>query len=288
MASNVPNLPASVETIASTFNSLVRNSGGAGIAGSADDPRSALVFTSRLRQNALAEHIDRLAAITFKKATVVPNNRHDIVNAFLTKRRAVIKARDTSSSGLSDVSNQLVRAMPSIVMEVNPNSIEFDQPKRYVRQDTMIGSVFHHFTNSKGQNNDILTIRFQGNTGNLRRNGRTEEDRVRAYERLHIWHNLWQLTREPMLLSDGTANSFTISYVSPLFPVPVEFAGFFTHVLKFSENGKKPFSRDYSMEFIVQSTSPDLNTISASIHLAVTEAASKPGPESEILTESLA
>lgn len=225
------------------LNNLIHRSSG-GSDGNAVENRQAMSFTSSARRKQLLDFADRIDDANRLPAALQTSNTRD---------------------NILEINEQLDRALPVISMAINPNSVEFDQPKRFERQDTQRGTVFHHFTNDQGQNNDLLTIRFQGNTGNINRNTKDPEALSRAIDRLQIWHNLYQLAREPMLLTDGTSNTFYISYFSPLFPVNLEFAGFFSSVLKFSENGKKPNSRDYSMEFIVQSTSPDMNTIHALI-----------------------
>lgn len=240
------------------------------------DPRAALVFTSRLRQKILTERVERLST-DFALFNRNVNDR----SAF---SRIVANA---SRKEISDITGQMQkgRNLPTIALEVNPKSIEFQQPKRYTRVDTLRGTDFHHFTNSKGQNNDLLTIKLQGNTGNISRLGRTKEDQDRSIQRLTVWHNLYQLTREPMLLSDGRSNVMTISYVSPLFPVQVNFDGFFTRVLDFSENAMKPNSRDYNMEFVVQSTTPDLDTIvNQVLDYVVQYATTQPSDEARLLT----
>lgn len=258
--------------LASTLNSLINSTASQGSAGQIDDPRAAMAFTSDSRRRILAGFVKQATSIL---DSVQGQGGH-----------GGLDGSTTATSALVDLTGQTEKAMPTIVMEVNPSSIEFDQPKRYTRQDTQRGTVFHHFTNDKGQNNDILTIRFSGNTGNIWRRARELSDRDKAITRLQIWHNLYQLTREPMVLSDGTANIFYIDYVSPLFPVPITFEGFFTSVLKFTENARKPNSRDYSMEFMVRATSPDMNTIAALIlDFVVQEAVATPVATSKIFTQ---
>lgn len=256
--------PLTSGAIDAALNSLIDRTGGAGIAGNADEPRQAMTFTSKMRRALLSDTADRIDAVRSQQTSVNDQN---------------------ANNQIFDLNSQLDRAMPIITMEVNPSSVEFDQPKRYSRQDTMNGTVFHHFTNSKGQNNDILTLRFRGNTGNISRRGRNLEDRDRAIQRLEVWHNLYQLTREPMLLSDGTTNTFTISYWSALFPVQLDFEGFFTRVLTFTEDARKPNSREYSMEFIVQKTSPDLNTaINNILDFVTQQAVALPSDDATVLT----
>lgn len=173
-----------------------------------------------------------------------------------------------SDRSFVDASNFFKSAafMERIIMAVNPNSIRFRQPKRFVKKDTREGSVFFHFTNSKGQNNDILTMSFNGSTGNIDlRDAFTDAPRTEqstaALQKMLVWHNLYALTREPMVLSDGTENFFVISYASPLFPLTVDFFGFFNQVLEFEENARKPNSRDYSFEFTVTQTDPPLDEV---------------------------
>lgn len=153
--------------------------------------------------------------------------------------------------------------MPSIAMLVNPNSVKVTQPKRFTKKDTRSGSVYFHFTNSRGQNNDIATLAFSGNTGNIDLRGSLEKTapgpNTGALQKLIVWHNLYLMSREPMLLPDNTENQFTITYASKLFPLQIDFHGFFSKILDFEESGKKPNSLDYSFEFVVTSTEPDLD-----------------------------
>lgn len=151
-----------------------------------------------------------------------------------------------------------------IVMAINPKSVEFEQAKRIQQKNFRNGAVFFHFANSRGQNNDILKIRFQGNTGNIDLRGslRQPRDATRdtgALRKMQTWWNLYHLTREPMLLNNGTLNEFTIKYTSHLLPRPITFYGFFGAVMQFSENADKPNSREYSFEFTVLHTDPDLD-----------------------------
>jgi hypothetical protein len=166
----------------------------------------------------------------------------------------------------------------SVTLLINPKSVSFDQPKRIAKQDTMRGSVIHHFTNSLEYNNDILELNFQGNTGIIvplpLQPGVDEETYrnhvVRCKSRLSAWHSLYALTREPMYWDqkgDGkmVRNKFSVTFASPLIPVPVVFIGFFREVLSFTESGEKPRSRDYSMGFTVERTIPDLNKLGENV-----------------------
>ncbi len=251
--------------IDAALDRIINQTSGSGTAGNAEEPRSALVFTSRLRQALLKDRHkkDAQARRDYNNAIL------RIGNATALEDRNLLVSASTekilADKQISDISKQVRRSMPDIVMEVNPNNIEFVQPKRFSRVDTLRGSVFHHFSNNKGQNNDILTIKFSGNTGNISRRGRTQEDKDRSILRFIIWHNLYQLTREPMLLTDGQPNMFEIQYVSAMLPTTITFRGFFNEVLNWSENGQKPNSKDYSFSFIVQETFPDIDTIMDSV-----------------------
>lgn len=145
-----------------------------------------------------------------------------------------------------------------IPMSLNPKQVRFDWPKRFSRQDTQRGTVFHHFTNSKRRNNDVMEITITANTGLINPEVcKVEADRVAALNRLQTFHNLYALTQEEMVLADGTPNDFYMIYASQLFPVPITFHGFFKKVLSFSEEGSKPNSRDFTIDFTVTSIDPE-------------------------------
>ena len=177
-------------------------------------------------------------------------------------------------------------SLPYITMAINPKSVRFSQPKRFKRTDTREGSVFYHFSNSKGQNNDILTISFSGNTGNIDLRGtlgdfeqpKAKSDLTRetaqdapaiedankgpdtgALNKLFVWQNLYALTREAMVIGDTIENVFTITYASAALPITIDFHGFFNHVMNWEDSAEKPNSKDYDFEFTVTSTSPDLD-----------------------------
>ena len=54
-----------------------------------------------------------------------------------------------------------------VSMLMNPQSITFRQNKRVTRKDTQGGSIFYHWANRQGRDNDILEIDFAGSTGNI-------------------------------------------------------------------------------------------------------------------------
>lgn len=203
---------------------------------------------------------------------------------------AVVGAAESRT--ISDIVSyyNLYYSMPEIRMVINPKSVQFSQPKRWTKKDTRDGSVFFHFTNRKGQNNDILTMSFQGNTGNIDlRNDLTlpREQGTPGLSKLKTWHNLYQLTREPMLLPDNSLNAFTITYNSQLLPVPIKFTGFFNQVLEFTESADKPNSRDYSFEFTVTSTTPDLDDYIAEIAIIADAAPQSASDASSLFGDSI-
>ncbi len=172
-------------------------------------------------------------------------------------------------TGLSAAAGS-VSHIPIISMLVNPNSVKWSQPKRWVKRDTREGSVFFHFTNQAGQNNDILTLTFTGNTGNINtQHGIDVATALGSDLKLRIWHELYKLTREPVLLDGNTKNIFYITYRTVLMPMQITFAGFFNSVLEFTENASSPFNRDYSFGFTVTNTSPALDDLVDRINSAL-------------------
>jgi hypothetical protein len=174
------------------------------------------------------------------------------------------------SLGLSQFSS--LNVQPIVSMMVNPSSVRWSQPKRFTKRDTMTGSVFFHFSDTNGSNNDILTLTFSGNTGNIDTQGEVNYNAptdtgpaastvTGAPNKLRTWHELYALTREPVLLDGGVKNEFFITYRTVLFPTPITFIGFYNTTLDFTESAEKPYSRDYTFSFTVTNTSPDLNTL---------------------------
>lgn len=152
-----------------------------------------------------------------------------------------------------------------VKLRLNPNNVDWDQGKRYTRQDTMGGTDWHHFGDKRGRNNDVLTLSFTGNTGTIiARSPESiyKEENEQAFANLQAWHNLYNLTRETMYLeSSRLPNRFYIYYTTALFPQVITFGGFWSAVLKFSESGAKPRSRNYSMQFTVETSEPDLSDV---------------------------
>lgn len=239
-------------TIADTFNQLI---GRGNQTASTGLPRAAIVFTSTLRSRAFGPAPDILA----------PTN--PVAGAISINGQTVLLPREPERTAPLDPLKLPAGANEKIVMAVNPKSIRFEQGKRFTKKNTLSGTVFYHFTNNRGQNNDTLQLTFRGNTGNIDRRGSIDPQaplgasasNTGAIEKLLTWHDLYLMTREPMYLGSGIKNIFTISYISPLMPFAIDFKGFFTKVLEFEENAEKPFSREYTMQFIVQETHPDLD-----------------------------
>jgi hypothetical protein len=162
-----------------------------------------------------------------------------------------------------------------ISMAINPQNIEWTQAKRYTKRDTMQGSVFFHFTDSADQNNDILVMHFSGITGNINTNvGPYDAIMTGSNLKLKIFHELYHLTREGMLLnsvntgssvSAGMRNEFFISYRTILMPTPISLIGFFNEALKFSETAGDPFNRAWSFSFTVTDTSPSLDDLASKL-----------------------
>lgn len=251
-------MPFSLED---TLNSFVERGSQAG---DSESPRNPFVFTSTLRQ--------------------------------LSKKQTT-QAKQTFDSALGGTSLSQVWVGPNlmefIVLSINPKSIKFHQPKRYGKVDVMSGSVIHHFTNSKGENNDLLTLTFRGSTGNIDRRSIIDpfahgdenaiSDETGAFQKLLVWHNLWALTRERVLLEDGTPNEITISYASSLIPTVIDFTGIFTSVMDFEEGADKPNSSEYSMEFLVQKTNPDLEVLIDEVQTVLSAVQAVPSTAAQVL-----
>lgn len=167
-----------------------------------------------------------------------------------------------------------------IKMAVNPDSIQFSQGKRISRRDTMEGSTFYHFTNAADQNNDILEVGFTGQTGNINtRVSPLDMIATGAPEKLRRWHDLYNLTREGMVLNEqntgvanitkGIPNQFFITYRTLLFPVQITLVGHFSKVLDFTESAESPNSTRYSMAFTVTDTYPKLDDLSKQLSSSV-------------------
>lgn len=148
---------------------------------------------------------------------------------------------------------------------INPLSIQWDQGKRISRRDVRNGSVFFHFTDDRGQDNDILKLKIRGHTGNVDLRGdafplpATQD--TASLRKLAIFQNLYTLTREPRLIPPRTVNTMTIRYTTKMFPAGITLFGFYESVISFEESADMPNAVEWSMEFTVQSTEPRLDEI---------------------------
>tara|TARA_R110002110_G_scaffold16569_38_gene71747 strand:- start:3521 stop:4270 length:750 start_codon:yes stop_codon:yes gene_type:complete len=221
-----------------------------------------------------------MAGQTYSKDVRVPMSFTSLKRRRLARGLPVVGVT-TADAGLY-AANKSGLLMTNVDMLVNPSSVEWTQNKRMTKVDVRDGSRFFHFLNSAGQNNDFLTLKFSGSTGNIDIRG---AERVRrggigvglnnnyaastgANQKWLVWHNLYQLSREEVRLGVGAENWFRIDYSSNLFTSstaglfsgPVQqFYGFFDSVLEFTESADKPNSRDYSFSFTVTSAEPDLD-----------------------------
>jgi|SRR3990172_12788276 len=184
---------------------------------------------------------------------------------------------------------------PPVVLKVNPHVVNFRQPKRITKKNTQGGTVFFHWSDINGQNNDILEMQFRGRTGNIRNKpkqsgplsgitqsflessnvpgisslARTVRERrdfpaAAAAAKHYTWTRLYTLTRQSVI--DPVykfRNVFSILYRSPLLPKQVIFYGFYNNVLEFGEVAEQPWLVEWSFSFIVQSTHPSLDELSS-------------------------
>jgi hypothetical protein len=177
-----------------------------------------------------------------------------------------------------------------ILLMLNPHSVSFRQPKRITKKNTQGGTVYFHWTDLNGQNNDILEMQFKGRTGNIRNKpnppntnsfiGTGLQAAANAlsgtssstptpnagFAKHMLWSKLYTLTRVPMVDPVSRLKNISeITYISPLFPKKILFMGFFNNVLEFAEVAEQPWLIEWSFSFIVQATNPSLDTISQMI-----------------------
>lgn len=143
---------------------------------------------------------------------------------------------------------RIVEETPAVSMHLNAHTVTFQQGKRYARLDSISGTDYHHFLNANHENNDVLTVSFQGSTGNIDHRSQF------AAKRREIILDLRDLTLEAKLYTlNGKLrhNRFYVSYTSKLFNTTITLVGMFSKAMDVNERAEKPFSSDYSMEFIV-------------------------------------
>jgi hypothetical protein len=219
----------------------------------------------------------------FARLQAAQDRRNELASIELATRGINVADQLGLSSTVNSIQNALQLSvglgMPIIEMAVNPHAIKWSQNKRITKRDTMNGSVFFHFTNDDDQNNDILSVSFTGRTGNIN----TQGSIIDAFStgsslKLRIWHELYNLTREPLLLSQknagqglprGLKNEFFITYRSVLIPVQITLIGHFSKVLEFTEVADDPYNREYNLTFTVINTSPRLDDLSALMNSAL-------------------
>jgi hypothetical protein len=194
---------------------------------------------------------------------------------FLKRIDATVAAPVPPRVGVQWQSSKRAReGVSPITMQINPNQVQFQQNKRIQKQDTINGTVYFHFSNQFGQNNDILTLTISGTTGNIDPRAFDRQvvsgpditidlDRTGAKNKVLAWASLYQMTLEPILDIDaGRPNLVTMMYASTLFPKPISFTGFFNNVMQFTESAQDPFQRQWSLQFVVQRTEPSLSEFS--------------------------
>jgi hypothetical protein len=189
------------------------------------------------------------------------------------------------------------RGESPIQLRINPHAVNFKQPKRITKKQTQAGTVYMHWSDENGSNNDILELQFKGRTGNINikqdpppnntfvgnalnnlanslsnnppGQGRTP---TQGAGKLYTWARLYQLTAAPKLdfLPVGNTANVTrqdvtsyILYRSPLFPQGIRFDGFFNNVLDFGEVAEQPWLIEWSFSFVVQKTNPPLTKLTS-------------------------
>lgn len=166
-----------------------------------------------------------------------------------------------------------------VILGLNATRIVFDMPKRTIEKPTRGGTIVYHCTNKPGQNNDLLTLTLEGNSGNIDTSSVSITDEQRAEAEvlgipqpqvdqetgatanLLAFQNLLLLTMEPVLLPDMTENMVTISLATPVMPQSIDFYGSFKTALRFEMSAEDPNSQDWSVDFRVMSTNPPLEQV---------------------------
>lgn len=182
----------------------------------------------------------------------------------------------------------------SLRMVINPQAIEFTQPKRISARDTIGGKVYHHWTDSRGRNNDILTLTVRGTTGNIDprvlkdasppsgtslaqaaagSTGTGSSSKKSALGNLakHLaWAKLYQLTVDPIIDPlNNTVNLVTCTIQTVLLPFPIQFAGHFPAAMSFTDAADNPWNKGWSLGLVVQSINPELSTIVSLLQVAL-------------------
>lgn len=258
--------------IGQTFQSLLNQSSGLPYG---DGQRVPFEFSSTIRNALALDDSDRATAGTA-----------DIVS----------EANRISGTGIDELAKSIETFAPGTIKGpirtlLNPKSVKFEQPKRINRKDVRNGTVFFHFTDDRGQNNDILKLAISGSSGNVDLRAdkfpipATQD--VAARRKLEIFQQLYLLTREPVLFRPGIINEFSIRYTTKIFPGGITFYGFYDKVMDFEETAEKPNSVNYSLSFTVQRTQPDLNDIVSTTNRILQEQSEpNPAPDSTLFAGS--
>lgn len=260
-------IPAFSGLLSDAFNNMF---GSGGVVDTDGVPRNAMIFTSVLRSQGLYAG-------------------RDLVGRAEAQIRETVEAARSARSGAG--------FMPYIALALNPKNIKAAQPKRIVVKPKMRGSTIYHYTDHKGRNNDLMTLQMRGSSGNIDRGswidpafqaGDSPTDPNGVQAKILTWNNLYQLSREPAILPDGTRNDVTISVVSNIMPIVIDYIGYFNAVLEYEIVSEKPFSVDYSMEFTVLRTIPDMDEITHEIANTLAMIRATPAPDAAIFGTVLA
>lgn len=160
----------------------------------------------------------------------------------------------------------------SLRMVINPLAIRFDQRKRISVRDVIGGKVYYHWTDAKGRDNDILTLGINGVSGNI--DPRViKKDRGTGFGNLakHLaWAKLYQMTVDPIIdpLSNRL-NLVTCTIQTVLIPFPIQFEGHFPAAMTFSDTSEQPFNKAWSLNLVVRTINPPLNTIVSILQTAL-------------------
>lgn len=211
--------------------------------------RVAFTWTSTLR---------RLRALGGDLAALAKDDLALASQSTVIKNRNLLEALTTPRS-----------EMTYIRMLVNPSTMQIDRPKRIARLDTLGGTRWLHFTDKRGSNTDVMTISLAGSTGTISvRDGQDEATVGLIKRRLLLWNNLYRLSLEPPYvpgLNGIIKNEIRLQVASQTFPMPFDFIGYFPNDIKWGEDGDRPNSVNYSIDFVVERTEPDYDTVLAAM-----------------------
>lgn len=160
--------------------------------------------------------------------------------------------------------------VPPIQMSINPQVVSFRQSKRTTSRDTIGGKTFFHWADANGRNLDLLQLTLSGVTGVIagigdvthRGNNKYNNDE-KAIQNGRNFMRFYNLTTQPQLLDNFSTNIFKISMSTVAIPVTIEFRGFYSNVLEFSEDANNPFSKSWSVGFTVTATKPAITELSS-------------------------